>query len=302
MNKVLITGGSGLIGRHCLPLLVNSGYEVHAIARQPLDSIDLDIYWHQIDLLDRSQVSQSISKIKPSHLLHLAWYAVPGKYLTARENFQWVQTSLNLLQEFAEYGGQRVVMAGSCAEYDWQYGYCHESLTPLNPQSPYGICKQALSLMLAAFCQQADLSAAWGRIFWLYGQFEDPNRLVSSVIRSLLNNSTAQCSAGTQIRDFLYVADVADALVNILGAKLSGAINIGSGIPISVRTLVEYIGTMLDRSELLQFAPADRNLETPLVVANIQRLRSELQWTPKYSLQQGMELSIEFWKRELKIS
>ncbi len=299
MKKVLITGGSGFIGKHCLPLLVAAGYEVHAVARQPLLSIDPAIHWHQLDLLDRSQVALLMAQIKPSHLLHLAWYAIPGKYWTALENFQWVRASLDLLQTFKESGGERVVMAGSCAEYDWQYGYCAESITPLTPQSPYGICKHSLALMLDTFCQQAGISAAWGRIFWLYGAFEDPNRLVSSVIKSLLSNNTAQCSAGTQIRDFLYVSDVADAMVNLLGSNLTGAINIGSGIPISIRTLVEYIGTMLDRVDLLQFAPTSNNSEAPLVVANTQRLRSELLWTPKFSLQQGLAESINFWQHEL---
>jgi nucleoside-diphosphate-sugar epimerase len=301
MNKVLITGASGFIGRHCLPLLLEQGYEIHSISRYPL-SIDPAIHWHQIDLLDRLNVTQLMAQIKPSHLLHLAWYAVPGTYWTALENFKWVQASLDLLQSFKEYGGERVVMAGSCAEYDWQYGYCDESITPLNPKSPYGSCKHSLSLMLDAFCKQVDISAAWGRIFWLYGQFEDPNRLVSSVIKSLLSKTTAQCSAGNQIRDFLYVEDVANALVQILGSNLTGAINIGSGMPISIRTLVEYIGTMLDRIDLLQFSPQnDLHQEAPLVVANVRRLRSELLWTPKFSLQQGIELSIEFWKQEMSI-
>lgn len=302
MNKVLITGASGFIGRHCLPLLLEQGYEIHSISRYPL-SIDPSIHWHHVDLLDRLNVTQLMAQIKPSHLLHLAWYAVPGKYWTALENFQWVQASLDLLQAFKEYGGERVVMAGSCAEYDWQYGYCDESITPLNPQSPYGICKHSLALMLDAFCKQADISAAWGRIFWLYGQFESPNRLVSSVIKSLLSKNTAQCSAGNQIRDFLYVKDVADALVQILGSNLTGAINIASGMPISIRTLVEYIGTILERVDLLQFSPQnDLHREAPLVVANVRRLRSELLWTPSYSLPQGLESSINFWKHELALN
>jgi nucleoside-diphosphate-sugar epimerase len=278
MNKVLITGASGFIGRHCLPLLLEQGYEIHSISRYPL-SIDPAIHWHQVDLLDRLNVTKLMAQIKPSHLLNLAWYAVPGKYWTSLENFKWVQASLDLLQAFKEYGGERVVMAGSCAEYDWQYGYCDESITPLNPRSPYGICKH-----------------------WLYGQFESPNRLVSSVIKSLLSKTTAQCSAGNQIRDFLYVEDVANALVQILGSNLTGAINIGSGMPISIRTLVEYIGTMLDRIDLLQFSSQnDLHQEAPLVVANVRRLRSELLWTPEFSLQQGIELSIEFWKQEMNI-
>ena len=70
MNKVLITGASGFIGRHCLPLLVAQGYEVHAISRHPLQIEDLDIHWHRVDLFDRIVLQKSIAEIQPSHLLH----------------------------------------------------------------------------------------------------------------------------------------------------------------------------------------------------------------------------------------
>lgn len=300
MKKVLITGASGFIGRHCLPLLVEQGYEVHALSRHPLFIENLDINWHRVDLFDRVAIQESIGKIRPSNLLHLAWYAVPGQYWTGLANFQWVQASLDLVRSFVECGGTRIVAAGSCAEYDWNYGYCQANLTPLAPQTPYGICKQAFSLMLKSYAQQTDISYAWGRIFWLYGQYEDPNRLVSSVIRSLLTNKLAQCSDGTQIRDFLYVSDVADSLVRLLGSEVEDAIDIGSGIPISIRTLVESIASKLDRSDLVRFGAISSNSqEAPLVVANPARLRTELNWYPKYDLASGITETINFWKQEI---
>lgn len=300
MNKVLITGASGFIGRHCLPLLSEQGYELHAISRHPILIQNVEIHWHQVDLFDRVALQDVMIEIHPSHLLHLAWYAVPGKYWTALENFQWVQVSLDLVRIFSECGGKRIVAAGSCAEYDWKYGYCQANFTPIAPQTPYGICKQAFSLMLDSFCQQTDISYAWGRIFWLYGQYEDPNRLVSSVIRSLLGNRSAQCSAGIHIRDFLYVKDVADALVRLLGSNLAGSIDIGSGIPISIRTLVEQIASTLDRTDLVEFgAIPSKNPEAHLVVASPDRLRSELNWYPQYDLASGIQETIDFWKKEI---
>ncbi|WP_373541600.1 NAD-dependent epimerase/dehydratase family protein [Chamaesiphon sp.] len=302
MNKVLITGASGFIGRHCLPLLVAQGYEVHIISRYPGWIENLDVHWHQVDLFDRAAIQTVMTRVRPSHLLHLAWYAVPGKYWTGLENFQWVQVSLDLVRAFAEYGGKRIVSAGSCAEYDWRYGYCQANITPIAPQTPYGTCKQAFSLMLESFCQQTDISCTWGRIFWLYGRYEDPNRLVSSVIRSLLSDRIAQCSAGVQIRDFLYVRDVADILVRLLSSKLVGAIDIGSGIPISIRSLVEYIADRLDRSSLVEFgAIPPKSLEATLVVANPERLRSELNWYPQYDLAGGITETINFWKQEIAV-
>ena len=126
MKKVLLTGASGFVGRHCLPALVARGYEVHAVSSSATAPADTPpgVRWHQADLLDGAQVSALLAQVRPRHLLHSAWYAVPGKYWTAPENFRWVRASLHLLQTFAAHGGRRVVVVGSSAEYDWHYGYC----------------------------------------------------------------------------------------------------------------------------------------------------------------------------------
>jgi nucleoside-diphosphate-sugar epimerase len=81
MKRVLITGASGFVGRQCVPLLLAAGYEVHAVARttNPEES-DTRVRWHTADLLDESQVAELMAQVKPTHLLHLAWYSVPGKF------------------------------------------------------------------------------------------------------------------------------------------------------------------------------------------------------------------------------
>src|SRR5712692_3556187 len=136
MTRILLTGASGFLGRHCLQQLAERGHEVHAISSKALranQQLAPQVQWHRADLLDTAQTASLLSAVKPSHLLHLAWYTVPGKYWTSIENFNWVQASLNLLQLFAEHGGERVVMAGTCAEYDWTNGWCSEETTPLRP-------------------------------------------------------------------------------------------------------------------------------------------------------------------------
>jgi len=181
MKRVLLTGAAGFIGRHCLPLVSPSDYEVHAVSSRVPDGNQSGVQWHQVDLLDVGHATELIATVRPTHLLHFAWYADPGQYWSSLENFRWVQASLALLQAFTEIGGRRVVMAGTCAEYDWKCGYCCEQRTPLMPVSVYGICKHSMQIMLEGFTRQTGVSAAWGRIFFLYGPHEHPHRLVSSV-------------------------------------------------------------------------------------------------------------------------
>src|SRR5712671_2660263 len=185
MKKVLVTGASGFIGRHCLPLLVSGGYEVHALSRRLHTNTALqNVSWHEADLLRPGGAADLIGQVRPDSILHLAWYAVPGKFWEARENVDWVRASLELLCAFADSGGKRIVAAGSCAEYDSAAGECLENLTPLLPRTLYGTSKFAFERLLLSSGEQTGLSSASGRIFFLYGPNEHPSRLVAYAIQS----------------------------------------------------------------------------------------------------------------------
>jgi nucleoside-diphosphate-sugar epimerase len=273
---------------------------VHAAASQkhappPAPS---EVRWHKADLLDRTETSALLAEVRPTHLLHCAWYAVPGKYWTATENFRWVEAGEHLLKAFADEGGQRVVGVGSCAEYDWSNGHCSELATPLKPATTYGECKHAFQILLTAFSRQAQLSAAWGRLFFLYGPHEPAERLVASVIQSLSQEQPALCTHGRQIRDFLHVQDAADALVALLDSDIEGPVNIASGAPVSVGDVIGEIANQLERPTLVQLdaRPAAEN-EPPLLAADISRLRDEVGWSPRYDLANGIAETIDWWKR-----
>jgi len=302
MKRLLITGASGFIGQHFLSLLSESDYEVHAIDLKSLKETYPHVVWHQADLLNSAQTWELISRIRPTHLLHLAWITTPGKWASSPDNLRWVQGGIDLINAFREYGGKRVVGAGSCAEYDWKYGYCSEDTTPLAPATLYGACKHALHIVLAAFAAQTGLSAAWGRIFFVYGPYENSDRLIPYVINSLLKNELVRCSHGNQIRDFLYVGDVAQALFELLKNEISGPVNIASGKPIVLKEMIYMIAEKLDRENLIALGaiPAAEN-EPPLLLADVHRLTHEIEWSPRFTLDEGLDLTINWWKNNPKI-
>jgi nucleoside-diphosphate-sugar epimerase len=304
MSRVLLTGASGFIGGHAIQPLLDRGFEIHAVARHaaPNGPVGHGIVWHSADLLDGAQAQALVRTVQPSHLLHCAWYVAHGKFWNAQENLDWVAASLRLLRGFAEAGGQRVVMAGTCAEYDWTGdGLCREDSTPLRPATLYGASKQALSVVLSAFARQAQLSSAWGRVFLPYGPHEPAQKLVPSVIRALLRGEPARTSHGHQVRDLIHVEDVADAFAALLDGAVQGAVNIGSGQPVRLRDVVMQIGEQIGRQELIQLgALPPPSGDPPTLVADVARLRDEVGWHPRRSLASGLADSIAWWKEELE--
>jgi nucleoside-diphosphate-sugar epimerase len=300
MKTILLTGATGFIGRHCMTPLLKRGYHVHAVGSKLENSRRADVVWHEADLLDHTVLPGLIDAIRPTYLLHLAWYVPPGKWADSDLNFSWVHASMELLKQFHRQGGQRVAVAGSSFEYDWHYGYCSETSTPIAYTSPYGSCKNALRIMVEEYAKLHQISSVWPRIFFVYGPHEHPDRLISSVIRSLLQREEAKCTHGQQIRDYLFVQDVADAIVAVLDSAVTGPINIGSGQPIAVAQLVRTVGKLLQREQYIRLgALPSRPSDLPLVVADVTRLRTEVGWIPAFGCEEGLGLTIEWWREQI---
>lgn len=295
MTRVLVTGAGGFIGRHALPVLLERGHQVDAVSRTVPPTATDGVRWHGCDLLDAAQADALLEAVRPTHLLHFAWYATPPDYWTSPENLAWVEAGVHLLRRFAALGGERAVLAGTCAEYDLTHGYCSEQLTPLRPGSVYGASKHALQTVTA----NAGISTAWGRIFFLYGPAEHPSRLVASVVRALLAGRPAPCSHGRQVRDFLHARDVASAFVALLDSQVVGPVNIASGVPVTIATVASTIGELIGRPDLVRLGAREAAPgEPPVVLADVRRLQEEVGWAARFSLASGLADTIDWWRAQ----
>jgi nucleoside-diphosphate-sugar epimerase len=299
VKRVLITGASGFIGRYCLQPLLDRGYKVHAIARRP-SHFSSAVDWHPADLLEKGAAAAIARSVAATHLLHLAWCATPVDYLKNPANRQWAAITLELASAFRSAGGERFIGAGSCAEYASSPKPSAEDTTPLHPTSLYGESKVTTYRALAALAESTSLSFAWGRIFLPYGPYQARARLIPSVITALLHRLPIPCPAGDQIRDFIHVQDVADALVALLDSDLTDSCNIGSGLPVSARDLVTLIARMVAGEDALHFdAPQQRGGEPAFIVADTRRLHNELKWSPRLTLEDGLTRTIAWWRSNL---
>lgn len=165
-------------------------------------------------------------------------------------------------------GVRRFVGVGTCAEYDLSQGMLRTD-TPLNPDTLYAACKASVFQILRQLLPAAGIQFAWCRVFYLYGEGEDPRRLVPYLRQKLCAGEPAELTSGNQIRDFLDVRDVGVMIVEAALSDRQGAINICSGIPITVRQLAERIADEYGRRDLLHFGARPDNLFDPPCIVGV---------------------------------
>lgn len=300
MKRILLTGGTGFIGRQVVGPLLQKGFEVH-LAVPPGEAAAAargGVVVHPCDLFDAKATGDLLNAVRPSHLMHLAWYVVHGQFWTSPENHRWVKVSLDLLRAFMETGGRRAVMAGTCAEYDWSAGLCRENDTPLRPRTLYGRCKKELCESAEALANAGGCSLAWGRVFLLYGPGKAPARLIPSIILPLLRGERAACRSGRQVRDLLHVSDVGGAFAALADSDVRGAVNIASGCPVRLGEVAGMIADILGKQALLEVGECEPTPDNPAsILADVARLNEQVGWRPTMGLVQGLRQAIDEWKR-----
>jgi nucleoside-diphosphate-sugar epimerase len=293
MHSVLVTGGSGFIGSQTLAPLAARGFRVHVASRRipSTAAVSHDITFHKCDLDSPEQVWRLLHETRPTHLLHLAWYAEHGRFWTSPKNLDCVAASLTLFRAFAECGGKRIVAAGTCAEYDWTTGaerFAESS--PVKPHTLYGRAKDSLRAILEQWSTGAGLSSAWGRVFLLYGPGEDERRLVPSIAGPLAEGGIAKCLCGTHVRDFLHVNDVAAAFAALVDSAVTGPVNVSSGEGIELGQVARLLAGPSVPAGRLQIEQRPFTPENPQhIVGDATRLRDEVGWRPSRTLEQGLD-------------
>ncbi len=292
MRRVLLTGAGGFVGAYATSALLAAGFAVCAIGRNRPASPDVDFI--ASDLLDPGSRALAVGRARATHLLHLAWIADPGVYWRSPLNLDWAAATLDLVKSFHEAGGTRVVGVGSCAEYEWGTSRFEEDRTPCRPATLYGVAKDATRRVTMAYAREWALSAAWARLFFLYGPGERGGRLVPDAIAALRAGRAFPTSHGTQKRDFLHVADAASALVALLSSVVAGPVNVGSGVAVPVRDVLELLGEQLGHADKLGYGARSMAAgDPPIIEADVGRLATAVGFRPAFDLAGGLADTIE---------
>jgi nucleoside-diphosphate-sugar epimerase len=281
LRRALVTGAGGFVGRFAVQALRERNFDVFAAGRA------------EGDLLEPGTAERIVREARASHLLHLAWTTEHGRYWDDPANRDWVEATARLVDAFGQAGGRRVVFAGSCAQYEWgAEDPLSETAAPRRPVTIYGRAKQDASELVPP-------TGATGILFFPYGPGERAERLVPSVARNILAGREAPASAGSQVRDFIHVADCGAALAALLESDVAGDVNVGSGEGAAVAEIARAVARISGDEELLRLGALPGDDRTS-VVASTARLRDEVGFVPAFTLEAGLRNAVEWWRQRTR--
>jgi nucleoside-diphosphate-sugar epimerase len=277
-KKFLLTGATGFVGSQVFSNLLDKKIELRVVVRKGKESLLKDKHSNVevviTDDLFKESADWWAEKCRGiDTVIHVAWYAETGKYLQSTKNIDCLIGSLNLTKGAIRAGIRRFIGVGTCFEYDLYAGDLSIN-TPLKPTTPYAAAKAGLYTLLSYLLPSQSIEFSWCRLFYLYGEGEDEKRLVPYLHKQLSKNDAAELTSGKQIRDFLDVSEVGRMIADLAIGKQQGAINICSGIPITVKQLAESIADKYGRRDLLKFGVRPDNLVDPPRIVGLPNLKS----------------------------
>jgi dolichol-phosphate mannosyltransferase len=294
-RRVLVTGATGFVGANVARGMVARGHDVHCLVRAGhrdwrIRGLEGALAVHVADVLDRASIDALFAAVRPQWVLHLAAY---GAYSSQNDVERCVRTNVEatvkLIDASADHGVERFVNTGSSSEYGFQnHAPAEDEAT--EPNSLYAVTKAAATAYARHVALAGRLHATTLRLYSVYGAFEEPTRLIPTVIARGLEGGYPPLVSPDVARDFVYVDDVVGAYEAALtGNPPPGAVyNVGSGVQTTLRTVVETSRKLFGiAAEPGWDSMARRKWDTTTWVANTDRARDELQWKASTPFEEG---------------
>lgn len=243
MKKVLVTGASGFIGNYVVSELLKSNCRVIATATSE-KNIGSKSWFEKVEFIpfDFREFKQEENYFKvfqqPDLLIHLAWEGLPN-YKSLFHIEENLFRHYSFLKNLITNGMSDITVAGTCLEYGFQEGMLKEEMVT-NPSTSYAVAKDSLRKFLQQLQAIHPFSLKWVRLFYMYGQGQNPGSIFSQLEKAIANKDQVfNMSGGEQIRDYLSVEEVAKNVSSIsLQNKISGIINCCSGKPVKLKDMV----------------------------------------------------------------
>lgn len=311
-EKVLVTGGAGFIGSHLAEALVAQGCQVTVLdnlttgRRENIAHLNDQLTFMEGDIRDQDVLHAAIQGC--DLVFHEA--AIVSVIQTIDDpmesNAVNDQGTLSVLDAARQNGVKRVVLASSCAVYGDEPEVPNQEEMQPCPKSPYAVQKLTNEWYARTYHELYGLETACLRYFNVYGPRQDPSSPYSGVIsifttRALAGEQPVIYGDGNQYRDFIFVGDIVRA--NLLAASAPGlngdVFNIGTGRHVTINALWQMISARvgLDMAPAYQPARSGEILES---VASIDRATAVFGYGPEYTFQQGLKLTIEWYRQSLQ--
>jgi len=282
--KIFITGGSGFIGKHLIPVLAQ--HELLCLTRSAKDlKSGNSVQYVSGDLSNAESYLPALEKFRPDCCIHLAWYGLPDYSL--ENNKINLISGISLVESLKKVGCKKIFAVGSCWEYGDAENSLSESDTPIDP-GVFAAFKTSLYRISNSICHESSINLTWGRVFFVYGPGQRQNSLIPSCYNSLKNGAVPKINNPLAVNDFIYVSDVADAIRHLIELdNISGVYNIGSGQGKAVWEVVNCVASALKLPPIYENMPESENGNW----ANINKI-SESGWEPKVSLETGISNTV----------
>ncbi len=293
--KILLTGPTGFIGSAFTLLALSRGHRIAGLAL-PEEKIPPHLPPHENLRWLRGTLDDApwreIEEFGADVCIHMAWITTPGIYLESPENFKFRDASLKFLREVNRLGTNHIVGLGTCVEYQITNEILSEDKTPVEPTTPYAQCKNDLRVALEKEATERGFVFAWTRVFYPYGPREHPSRLCSSIIQKLSRDEKIVLKTPDSTKDYIFIEDLAGALLTVVEKKFSGAINLGTGVGVSVKEIATTLEEILDKRGLVETANPPQTDPLGFVVADVGKLKS-LGWRQCVTMEDGLKRLVE---------